>query len=158
MSEPYLLLKWLHVLAACLYVGGSFANGLLKTLADRAPSAAASASLLHGVVWSNRLLLVAPSFVLLGTGLAMASLAGVPIGSGWAAQGIALFALLSVFLILGIRLEHRLARLAGDAARRGEPLPAAYRALTPLYAGLGLAASLGMLAVLFVMVTKRPLL
>lgn len=157
MSETYVLLKWLHVLAACLYVGGSFANGLMKTLADRSPSAEASASLLHAVVWSNRLLLVAPSFVLLSTGLAMASMAGMPIVSGWVAQGIFLFALLSGCLVWAMRLEHRLAWLADDAARRHEPLPAAYRALAPLYAGLGLAATLGILAALFVMVAKRPL-
>ncbi len=157
MSSSYLLLKWLHVLAACAYVGGSFANGLMKTLADRVPSAEASAGLLHAVVWSNRLLLAAPSVVLLATGIAMARLAGLPLVSGWIAEGIVLFVLLSLALVWAIRLEHRLAQLASEAAQHREPLPPAYRALGPLYAGLGLAATLGILAVLYVMVMKSPL-
>lgn len=155
--DPYLLAKWLHVLAACLYVGASFANGLLKTLADRAPSAEASAALLSGVVWNNRLLLVPPSFVLLATGLWMAWVGGLPLASGWLAHGIALFALLSLLLAWGMRLEHRLAALASGAAARREPLPSAYRRLSPLYAGLGIAATVALLAALFTMVTKRPL-
>jgi uncharacterized membrane protein len=158
MSESYVLLKWLHVLAACLYVGGSLANGLLKTLADRAPSAEASAALLRAVIWNNRALLVAPSFVLLPTGVALAWTAGLPLASGWVAQGLALFVLLSAILAWALRLEHRLARLAAQAAASHDPLPAAYRNLTPLYATLGLAATAAMLAVLFVMVAKRPLL
>ncbi|CAG1008281.1 hypothetical protein MYXO_03707 [Myxococcaceae bacterium] len=158
MSDAYVLLKWLHVLAACAYVGGSFANGLMKALADRAASADASASLLHAVVWSNRLLLVAPSGVLLVTGIAMALIAGLPLASGWVAEGLALFALLSLALAWAMRLEQHLARLASDAAARREELPPAYRTLGPLYAGLGLGATLAMLAVLYVMVAKRPIL
>ncbi|MEB2343512.1 MAG: DUF2269 domain-containing protein [Deltaproteobacteria bacterium] len=157
MSDLQLLLEWLHVLAACCYVGGSFANAIAKTLADRAPSAEASAALLGAVVWSNRLLLVPPSFVLPATGLAMAWRMGLPLGSGWLAEGIALFALLSLILFWGVRLEHRLERLARDAARRHAPLPPAYHALAPLYAGLGLTATAALLAVVFLMVAKRPL-
>lgn len=157
MNESYLLLKWLHVLAACAYVGGSFANGLAKALADRAPNAEASAALLGAVVWSNRALLVAPSFVLAPTGLAMAWRAGLPLTSGWVAQGIALFALLSAILVWAMRLEGRLERLAAEAARLGRPLPPAYRALGPRYASLGLAATAGLLATLFLMVARRPL-
>lgn len=157
MSESYLLLEWLHVLAACAYVGGSLANGLMKTLADRAPDAAASAALLHAVVWSNRLLLVVPSAILPATGIAMAWLAGIPLASGWLARGIALFALLSLALAWGMRLEHRLEQLAREAARRGEGLPAAYRALGPRYTAIGITATIAMLAALYVMVTKRPI-
>lgn len=156
--EPYLIAKWLHVLAACLYVGASFANGLLKTLADRAPNAEASAALLSGVVWNNRLLLVAPSVVLPVTGIWMARLGGLPLTSGWLVHGIALFALLSLLLAWGMRLEHRLAKLASTAAARHEPLPAAYHRLSPLYAALGLSATVALLAALFTMVTKLPLL
>lgn len=158
MSDSYLLLKWLHVLAACAYVGGSLANGLMKALADRAASAEASAGLLHAVVWSNRLLLAAPSVVLLATGVAMALLASLPLASGWVAEGLALFVLLSAALVWGMRLEDRLGRLAREAAERREPLPPAYLELGPLYAGLGLAATLAILAVLYVMVAKRPIL
>jgi len=132
--ESYLLLKWLHVLAACLYVGGSFANGLLKTLADRASSAEASAALLTGVVWSNRVLLVAPSGMLFATGLMLARLGRLPLASGWVAHGIALFAMLSPLLVWGMRIEHRLAALAAEprrSARRFRPRIAASRRSTP---------------------------
>jgi len=157
VSGSYVWLKWLHVLAACSYVGGSLANGLLKALADRAQSAEASAALLRAAVWNDWLLLAVPSVVLPATGIAMARLAGLSLVSGWVAQGIVLFVLLSVALVCGMRLEHRLERLAREAASRGEPLPQAYRALALPYAGLGLVATLAILATLFVMVAKRTL-
>lgn len=67
------------------------------------------------------------------------------------------YVLLSGALLWAVRIERRLERIASDAARRGEPLPQADHALAPLYARLGLAATAALLAVVFVMVAKRPL-
>jgi uncharacterized membrane protein len=153
----YRTIEWIHVLAACLYVGGSFANGLAKFLADRAGSAVGAASILEVTRWNNRALLVPATIVLPATGLWMARERGIPLASGWLRDGLLLFAVLTAALVWAVRMEERLHRLAEQAGARGEELPAAYRRYGPVYAGLGLASTGAMLLVLHLMVFQQPL-
>ena len=154
----YRTIEWIHVLAACLYVGGSFANGLAKLLADRAGSAAGAAYILGVTRWNNRVLLLPATIVLPATGLWMARERGIPLASGWLRDALLLFAALTVALVWAVRIEERLHRLAEQAGVRGEALPAAYRRRGPVYAWVGLLATAAMLLVLRLMVFQQPLL
>ncbi len=152
----YLVLKSLHVLSACLYVGGSFANGLAKTLGDRGGSRPAVTAL-RFVHRSNRLLLVPASFVLLATGLALAWVRGTPLLEGWLLVGLLLFAVLSALLLWAVRLEDRMLAMAEAAADSGMPLPPEYTRLSPVYLAGGAAATVLMLLMVLLMVARQAI-
>lgn len=152
----YLVLKWLHVLAACVYVGGSFANGLAKTLGDRGRSGSAVTAL-RFVHRSNRLLLVPASFALLATGLALAWVRRTPLLEGWLLVGLLLFAVLSALLLWAVRLEDRMLAMAEAAADSGMPLPPEYTRLSPVYLAGGAAATVLMLLMVLLMVARQAI-
>ena len=157
MTWIFLVLKWLHVLAACLYVGGSIANGLAKTLGDREGSESA-ASALRFVRRSNRAFLIPASFVLPASGIPMAWILGTPLLGGWLLVGLVLFAALSVLLVWAVRLEERLLALAEVAAKAGEPLPREYLELASIYATGGGIATVLLLSILLLMVARQAIL
>ncbi|MBW2241795.1 MAG: DUF2269 family protein [Deltaproteobacteria bacterium] len=154
----YLLLKTLHLAAACIYLGVSVSNGYAKTRADRRRDPRASALALDFVVGQNRVFLLPASALLLATGLAMAYVTGLPWMRGWLSGALILFAALSLLLGLAIRLEDRLLVLAEDAEREQSTLPDAYWRLSRRWSALGGIATLGILLMLATMVGRMSLI
>lgn len=154
----YLTLKWLHVLAAALYLGVSLANGATKTLADRTGDPRACAFALRVVGWNNRVLLLPASLALPLTGIWIALLQGLPLLEGWLAAPFSIFVLLTGVLLWAVRTEDRLRRMAEAAVQAGGDLSPEYHRLSRTWARVGGGATLLMLAVLFSMVTRWPVL
>ncbi|HIF97702.1 MAG TPA: DUF2269 family protein [Myxococcales bacterium] len=154
----YLVLKTLHLVAACIYLGVSVSNGHAKTRADGLRDPRASALALDFVVGQNRVFLLPASVVLLATGLGMAYVAGLPWVQGWLLGALLLFAALSVLLGLAIRVEGQLLALAVDAEREESALPEAYWRLSQRWSALGAIATLGILLMLATMVGRMNLI
>ncbi|MFQ5698311.1 MAG: DUF2269 family protein [Myxococcota bacterium] len=154
----YWTLKWLHILAAALYIGGSVANGVAKALSDRLEDAAASAHALRIVGWNNRLLLMPATGILAATGWWLARRQDAALLGGWLLVPLVEFAVLTAILLWALRCERQLQRLAERGAREGRELPPEYLRLSRVWAIGGGVATLLMLAVLFAMVSKWPVL
>lgn len=154
----YLVLKTLHLVAACIYLGVSVSNGYLKTRADGRRDPRASALALDVVVGQNRIFLLPASAVLLATGSGMAYVAGMSWLHGWLLGALLLFAGLSVLLGLAIRMEDRLLTLAENAEREASALPEAYWRMSQRWSVLGGIATLGILLMLATMVGRWSLM
>ena len=153
----YLFLKWLHIVAACIYLGISASNGFIKLRADKSRIAHKSATALRIVAEQNVWFLFPASGILLITGLLLADQVGVSILKGWLALGIVGFTLLCFVLIVSYRMEKRLLFLAEQSRSLKSELSIEYWRISRYWMVLGAFATclIGML--LFVMTAKRGL-
>ncbi|MCP5058620.1 MAG: DUF2269 family protein [bacterium] len=154
----YLVLKTLHLVAACIYLGVSVSNGYAKTRADGRHDPRAAALALDLVVGQNRVFLLPASAILLATGLGMAYVTGLSWMRGWLLGALLLFVALSGLLGLAIRMEGQLLALAEDAEREESALPEAYWRLSRRWSALGGIATLGILLMLATMVGRMNLI
>ncbi|MEO2169430.1 MAG: DUF2269 family protein [bacterium] len=151
----FLFLKFVHMLAATLYVGASFVNGLQELSAVRSGDAGLQVAALRFAGLNNRVFLVPATVLLLGTGIGMAWMQGTEILASWLRLPLFLFFILTVILAFSIRLEDRLHALAASAHARAEPTGADFARLSRRAMALGPLASLLILAILALMVLKR---
>lgn len=158
MTTFFFVLKIVHLLAAALYAGGSFVNGLQETRANRSGDLESIVASLRFAALNNRVFLVPATLVLPVTGVAMAWLQRLPLFSSWLLLPLLLFALLTGLLVVSIRLEDRLCTLAEEARNRGGALDARYWGLCRLGIALGSTASLLIVGVFALMVLRRSLL
>jgi uncharacterized membrane protein len=94
-----ILLKYVHILAAMLYVTGYVAGAVLQVWSGRATDWATRGTLMHAAnVFSTRVLV--PAFIAAAVlGLATAILMGYPILRGWVLYSLVIYAIL---LIVGV--------------------------------------------------------
>jgi uncharacterized membrane protein len=90
------------------------------------------------------------------TGLLLARIAGYPLGSGWLVATYALYALAAACWIPVVFLQLRMRDLAAARARQGLDLGDGFRRLYRAWFWLGWPAFLSMVAILWLMVARRP--
>lgn len=150
----YALLKLLHIVAVTLFFGAGLASVFVKLQADRTgdPQALAFA---HRVVVAGDWVFTIPAGVLLpATGLGMVWVAGYPLTTPWILWGIVLYVVAGLTWLPAWRLQFRMRDAAVEAARTGQPLPAAYHRWSRTWAALGIPAFLASVAAMWMMVGK----
>lgn len=107
MPEPGILLKYVHILAAMVYVTGYIGGTVLQLQAGRATDWATRRTLQGAAnVFSNKILI--PGFLAAGIlGVVTAATLGYPILSGWVLYALIVYA---VMLALGIGYWARLGK------------------------------------------------
>jgi uncharacterized membrane protein len=151
----FLFLKFIHLLAASLYVGASFVNGLQETIAMRSGDSALQVAALRFAGLNNRAFLIPATVLLLATGVGMAWMQGMEVLAGWLRLPLFLFFILTAILAFSIRLEDRLHALAAEAHARSEPPGGDFARLSRRAMILGPLASILILIILVLMVLKR---
>lgn len=155
--DPYLLLKYAHVVSATLLFGTGLGTAFHGWMAHRSGNRAAIAVVGRNVVLADWLF-TAPAVVAQPvTGVALAHLAGIPLASGWLLLSIALYALVGACWLPVVWLQIRMHALAAEAVRAGAPLPPRYHAHAKLWFALGWPAFLGVLAIFWLMIAKPEL-
>ena len=148
----YLLLKWLHVLAAIGAVGSNITYGIWLTRASRQPEALPFT--LRGVKLIDDRIANPAYGLLLVTGLLMAYVGRVPLTTPWLLSALVLYVAVVLVGLLGYtpNLRRQIEVLDGEGA--ASP---AYQALAGR--GIRLGAVLGVLVVVivFLMVVKPAL-
>jgi uncharacterized membrane protein len=151
MIEPYTLLKFLHVAAAIVWLGGAGALAVLTARLAGEPDRAALAALLrHGAAY-GRAVVGPAAIVTLVAGMAAAARAGVGFGTPWLAWGFV--GIVGSLLLTALpirRAAAELGRLAAGAGPGDPRLDATRRRLTALNA----ANLLLLLSVVWAMVAK----
>lgn len=146
--DPYLLLRYAHVVLAIWAVGSNLTYRTLIALAGEDPGRIRSA--LHSIRVLDRLANVG-YILLLVTGVALAALAGIPYESFWISASLALYlgavALGIFFFAPAMRRQRALLEERG-------PADPAYRAVARRTSVLWVIAALDVLAIVFLMVTK----
>ena len=149
------LLKWLHVLAAVLLVGGGFGSAfhLLIASARRRPDEAAAA--VHSILRFDALV-GAPMFVLLAVGgFALLGHTQASWTSDWVALALLLYAAVLMIWMPVIACELRMRRLARDACTAGQILPMQYWRMLIVWSALGAFGFALFAGIFWLMLTKR---
>ena len=153
----YLTLKWLHILSSVLLVGTGFGSAYYMFFANRTRNVATQAVVSTLVVRADWWFTTPTVIIQPATGFAMAYLAGLPLGTPWIAQSIALFVFAGAYWLPVVWLQIRMAAMAQEAARLGTELPETYWRYARRWERLGHPAFTAMLAVFYLMVAKPVL-
>ena len=152
--DPYLAVKWLHVLSSTVLFGTGIGTALQMVLAHRSGDVRGIALVARNVVRADWLCTLPSGIVQPLSGAALVHLAGWDPWAPWLLAAYALYALAGACWIAVVVLQRRLRDLAARAAREGTRLPPAYHRLFAIWFALGWPAFLGLIVVFGLMVAK----
>jgi uncharacterized membrane protein len=154
----YSIFKFIHVLGTVLLLGNVTVTSVWKVFADRTralPTIAYAQRLVTSTDWvftgGGALLIVVG-------GYGMAYTSGMPLTLPWLAWGQSLFVVSgAVWLLVLVPIQSAQSRICVTiGGAREQELPAAYWRLGRLWIAWGVAATVPLVAALFVMVAKWP--
>ncbi len=152
----YLFLKTIHILSVVLFLGNIVTGLFWKAHADATRDPRLQAHALAGVIRSDAWFTIPAVVAIIASGVALASLAGLPLlGTGWIAASLAAFGLSGV--LFGAILAPLQRRLLNEAlgAQPGAEWPSRdYRRMSRVWEAVGLIAIALPLAALALMVFK----
>ncbi|MBT5414927.1 MAG: DUF2269 domain-containing protein [Rhodospirillaceae bacterium] len=154
MSDPYLLLRLIHILSATLLFGTGLGTAYFLWRANRSGDVAAIARTARHVVTADWLFVAGPGVIQLATGAALVEVAGYSWDEGWILLALGLFLLAFVCWLPVVGLQMRMRDLAEAARDRGEALPAAYARLARAWFLLGWPAFIAMIGIYTLMVFR----
>lgn len=150
-----LTVKFLHILSAIVLFGlgmGTAFHGLMNNLSRDVRAAAISN---RSVVWADWIFTTPTVIIQPLTGFWLAYLQGWPLLSGWVFWSLLIYAVAGACWLPVVWLQVRMRRMAEEAARAGaESLPPLYYTYLRIWTALGVPAFIGMVAIVWLMVTK----
>ncbi|WP_225784754.1 DUF2269 domain-containing protein [Xenophilus sp. Marseille-Q4582] len=155
--NTYLLLKTVHILSSVLLVGTGFGSAFYLFFANRSDNVQAQAVVSRLVVRADLWFTTPAALVQPLSGLLLMHLAGWTLATPWLALSLGLYGLAGACWLPVLWLQVRMARMAEDAAARGQALPGDYRRYARLWEALGYPAFVAMLAIYALMVNKPAL-
>lgn len=150
----YQLVKLLHILSSTFLFGTGIGSAFYLLCASLSRDVRAIAVVTRTVVLADWLFTATTVVLQPLTGLYLAHLAGMPLGSGWIAWSLLLYGAAVACWLPVLWLQIRMRRLAGAAAAEGATLPVAYWRHFRLWVALGFPALLAFLAIFYLMVVK----
>ena len=157
MIDPYLLLKWLHIVSSTVLFGFGAGTAYYFWAAHRTGNPAIIASVGRMVVKADWIFTGTSGIVQPVTGLALAHLSGIALSESWLVAAYLLYALALACWIPVVLLQIKAQRLAKAAARSGSALGAQYQQVMRMWFILGWPAFIGLLCVFWLMIA-RPVL
>jgi len=118
----YLALKYLHILAAVFLFGFGMGSYLYLIAATRSRTPQVIAHVARMVVFFDTWITTPAGFLQLGTGIALVSLMGLPVSSGWVLGSLVLFFAIGALWLPVLWLQGRMLRLAEGAVTEGRAL------------------------------------
>jgi uncharacterized membrane protein len=152
-----ILLRWLHVIGACVLLGTGAGIAFFMLMAHRTGNAAFVAYTARIVVIADWLFTASAVVVQPITGALLASALGWSLTEGWIVLSLALYVLTGAFWIPVVRIQHRLRDLAVTAAAANAPLPEAYHRLFRIWFACGIPAFAAVLGIIWLMLAKPVL-
>ncbi|MHA1568136.1 MAG: DUF2269 family protein [Alphaproteobacteria bacterium] len=152
--DPELILRWLHVIGACVLLGTGAGIAFFMMMAHRTRDAALIAGTARIVVIADLVFTATAVIAQPLTGWLLARQAGWDLTEGWLLASLALYVLTGVCWLPVVRIQIILRDLAAEAARTGTALPARYYRLTRLWSALGIPAFAAVLAILWLMIAR----
>jgi len=150
----YLIAKWLHVLSSTVLFGTGIGSAyyMLFTSLTRDPRPVASVVRLVVIadwVFTTTTIVIQPA-----TGLWMAHLAKIPLGTPWILWSFVLYFVAGACWLPVVWLQIRMREMAALAVREGAPLPQRYFDYLKLWTALGVPAFVALVVVFWLMVAK----
>lgn len=155
MAEWLGTLKLLHVVSASVLFGTRLGGAWYLWRAERGGDPAATAVVARNVLLAELLFTTPAAIVQPVTGLALARVLGIPLGTPWLAASLGLYVAVGLAWLPLLWMEYRLAVLARDCSATGQALPAAFRRLVRAWHALEWPVFAAVL-VLFWLMVFRP--
>ena len=152
--DPELLLRWLHVIGACVLLGTGAGIAFFMAMAHRTGDPALIAGTARIVVIADLVFTATAAIAQPLTGWLLARQSGWDLTEGWIAASLALYVLTGVCWLPVVRIQIALRDLAAEAARNATALPPRYHRLSRLWVALGLPAFAAVLAILWLMIAR----
>ncbi len=154
MIDPYLLVKWLHVVSSTILFGFGAGTAFYFWMAHLTGDPRIIASVGRMVVKADWIFTGTSGVVQPLTGLALAHMSGVDLAQSWLIASYVLYALALACWLPVVALQIEAQRLAETAVRLGTRLGADYQRTMRLWFILGWPASLGLLIVFWQMIAR----
>ncbi|MBY6069245.1 DUF2269 domain-containing protein [Leisingera aquaemixtae] len=155
--EVDLILRWLHVIGACVLLGTGAGIAFFMLMAHRTKDARLIAHTAGVVVLADLLFTATAVIVQPITGGLLAWRLGWPFSEGWLALSLLLYVLTGAFWLPVVWIQLRLRGLARAAAEAGRALPARYHHLFAVWFACGVPAFAAVLMIIWLMLARPDL-
>lgn len=152
--DAILLLRWLHVLGACVLIGTGAGIAFFMLMAHRTGRPAIIAHTAHVVVVADAVFTATAVIVQPVTGVLLAWQVGWPLTEGWIVLSVALYILIGAFWLPVVWIQVRLRDLARTAEADGGELSDAYHRLFRIWFACGVPAFLAILVIVWLMLAR----
>ncbi len=157
MSDPYLWLKWLHVVSATVLFGTGLGTALHMWLAHLRRDPRAIAVVARNVVLIDGLFTASSGVVQPLSGFGLIALAGIDPWASWLVIGYLLYLVAASCWFRVVWLQIRVRDIAAAAVAEGRALPPEYDRCMRAWFVLGWPAFLSLLGI-FALMVMRPAL
>jgi uncharacterized membrane protein len=154
VSSLYLWIKWLHIVSSTVLLGTGAGIAFFFVRAQRSANVQVIAAVARDVVLADLLFIASAVLLQPTTGLALALMAGYPLGASWLIASIALYVFVGCCWLPVVWMQIRMQRLAQAATDANTPLPPAYFRYYRWWFGLGWPGFLGVLIIFYLMVAR----
>lgn len=155
--NTYLIIKWVHVLSSVVLVGTGFGSAFYMFFVNRSRVLGAQAVVARLVVRADWWFTTPAVLLQPLTGLWMAHLSGLPLGTPWIALALGLYGFAGLCWLPVVWLQLRMAAMAQAAVLAGGELPPRYWRYARWWEWLGYPAFVAMLVIFYLMVAKPGL-
>jgi uncharacterized membrane protein len=149
-----LVLRWLHVIGACVLLGTGAGIAFFMLMAHRTGKAALIAHTARIVVIADWVFTATAVVAQPITGVLLAEAVGWKLSEGWIVVSLALYVVTGAFWLPVVWMQRRLRGLAEAAAANDAPLPEEYHRLFRAWFLCGIPAFAAVLAILWLMVAR----
>jgi uncharacterized membrane protein len=157
MSGPYLWLKLVHVIGACVLLGTGLGIAFFMWMAHRTADAGIIASTARIVVIADAVFTASAAIIQPLTGVALAQVMGFPLLEPWIVSSFGLYLFVGACWLPVVWIQIKLRDLACAARDAGRPLPTQYRRMFRIWLTLGWPAFAGVIAIFALMIAKPPI-
>lgn len=152
--EVFVILEYLHVLGAMVLFGTGLGIAFFMFIANRTGDVALIAGTARIVVMADFLFMATAVLLQPLTGLGMAHIAHFHLWESWIALSLGLYLLVGLFWLPVVWLQIHIRNMAEAALGAGTPLPRRYHSFMRIWLWCSWPAFIGILAILYFMVTQ----
>jgi len=152
-----LLLRWLHVIGACVLLGTGAGIAFFMVMAHRSKNTQIIAHVSAVVVIADWLFTASAVVVQPITGALLANAVGWRLTEGWIVASLILYVITGAFWLPVVWMQYQMRDLARAAARANEPLPLRYHKLYTAWFLCGFPAFACVLAIIWLMLARPTL-
>lgn len=149
-----LVLRWLHVIGACVLLGTGAGIAFFMVMAERTGKPALIAHVASTVVFADALFTATAVIVQPVTGYLLARAAGWPMTEGWIVLSLVLYVVTGVFWLPVVWIQIRLRDMARRAETDGTALPDRFHRLYRIWFAFGFPAFAAVLAIAWLMLAR----
>lgn len=149
-----LVLRWLHVIGACVLLGTGAGIAFFMLMAHRSGDPAVIAGTARIVVVADIVFTTTAVIAQPITGVLLVREVGYSLLEGWIVASMVLYVLTGLFWLPVVWMQARMRDLARVAVAGGEPLPPAYHRLYRWWFVFGFPAFAAVMAIFWLMIAR----